>query len=450
MILQSAAAAMPLLGAAVAWEPNLAWIVAVALGGLAVIRWPWIGLAGLWIGLALLSRTFAHAGLHLGSIPLYVSDAALALSGVAMLAGRLVQGRIPLPWPPLAIALLAYLALGALALARGTGYGLEALRDSMLVFYSVAAWLVVALVRDFAQFQKILRWAWGVCMMALALFLVMKAGWLPMPEKGGPNMMMVGMGFVGLVAYQVMDQAARTRTLYLLDILLLLVLLLQSRAAWVATAVSIGFIGFAAWCMGRLPLVRQLAWRWGWVLTGLAVVGALVVPIPRDVVDTAARKLAGIVRYEANQDTPSANALWRVLVWRDMRDEIIREPWLGVGFGKPFFSKRAEAMGGYVYPGMDPHNSHLAVAYRMGLPGLTAHAALILGTLLRGLVVLRRVADPSWRAPAMAVLSALVFATVFATFTVVLEGPFYGLPFWLVLGAALWLGTAAPLTRRRA
>lgn len=79
--------------------------------------------------------------------------------------------------------------------------------------------------------------------------------------------------------------------------------------------------------------------------------------------------------------------------------------------------------------GIDFHNSHLAIFYRMGFIGFVAYAYLIVFSLIR-----------LWKKMGKGdSLSAVCFVFIFwflgvASFNVVLEGPFMGVIFWVLLG----------------
>lgn len=154
----------------------------------------------------------------------------------------------------------------------------------------------------------------------------------------------------------------------------------------------------------------------------------------------------------ARGDSSGANSHWRLDYWRFLIEKTMKEPALGVGFGKPAdFRWRGvlyDARRGIATDPNDitpPHNSFLNVFYRMGLLGLVPLLVLVALALRRGLV---RIRNPGTSARDRALLAgfigAFVFATFIALFNVALENPYIGLFFWTPLAALLVLPRLRP------
>ena len=141
------------------------------------------------------------------------------------------------------------------------------------------------------------------------------------------------------------------------------------------------------------------------------------------------------------------NASWRLAIWRYMVRQTLKEPFFGVGFGKPatfvWNGTRYDPRVGDTSNKFDvvaPHNSFVNLLYRTGLFGF-------LGLLAILAVAARRV----WRALHVAgarrfdravlvgCVAAFVFSAVIASFNVALEAPFLALIFWLYLALLLVL-----------
>ncbi|MBI5637147.1 MAG: O-antigen ligase family protein [Nitrospinae bacterium] len=108
----------------------------------------------------------------------------------------------------------------------------------------------------------------------------------------------------------------------------------------------------------------------------------------------------------------------------------------GIGFGAPIFGGHSRELL------LDPdgfhalHNSYLTVLRRMGVEGFAAFSAIVALALYGVYRVWRSSAGnyEAWLTP-FAMLLGFIVAAVFATAHVVLEGPFFGAVFWLLLGA---------------
>ena len=112
--------------------------------------------------------------------------------------------------------------------------------------------------------------------------------------------------------------------------------------------------------------------------------------------------------------------------------EIQRSPLLGAGFGQEI-SLRYHSTDSH---DVDPHNSFVAIAYRMGVPAaICLFLAILLISRRAGQVVRRQ--DMLQASYLLACLGSFVSLCVFAAFNVVLEGPYMGIFFWLFLGLLL-------------
>jgi len=127
------------------------------------------------------------------------------------------------------------------------------------------------------------------------------------------------------------------------------------------------------------------------------------------------------------------NILWRLFVWRDMAQEIWKKKaWGGIAFGFPFRSKTIEILrwsNGAEVGWLEPHNSFLHIFYRGGLFGL-----LFIGVIFYvvGRIVLLWIVEKN--ATGMFITAMLVYMMVNACFMVLLEIPYYAIPFWCLLG----------------
>lgn len=132
------------------------------------------------------------------------------------------------------------------------------------------------------------------------------------------------------------------------------------------------------------------------------------------------------------------NAVFRLLIWRDMWRDLKREkPILGFSFGTPFRSKSLEILdwgtGDWARDGwIEPHNSYWHIIYRGGIIGVLfivsvlfvlfmmiwrfLHAKSITGILLCGIII-------NW--------------FVAANFLVIFELPYTAIPIWTIYGMTL-------------
>ncbi len=129
------------------------------------------------------------------------------------------------------------------------------------------------------------------------------------------------------------------------------------------------------------------------------------------------------------------NILFRLFIWRDMIEDLTaHRAFFGMGFGRPLRSRSLEILDWVAYEmtftgWITPHNSFLNYVYRAGVFGVAVVVGICaaLGGLIR--VFVRR------RDPVGAILVAvLIYWLVLAQFLVILELPYFAVPFWSLFG----------------
>jgi len=232
-------------------------------------------------------------------------------------------------------------------------------------------------------------------------------------------------------------------------ILLLLVIFLQlsviftgaCRGAWIALSVSILFFLYLSSRMGKL----KVAMRKFFVL---AVIGGIILviftasikPILFNKIKTEA---VSIIFFHQMESAPANNVRWRLFLWGDMLRELSKKPLLGWGFGKPFHSPTLEALGWYHGEDVgwiDPHNSHLNIAYKVGIIGYLVFLLIILKFFKRTMRFLSHLRkDDKIKLYIAALLTCFVNVLVLSFFEVVLEGPYMGSFLWITMGLIIAL-----------
>ena len=144
---------------------------------------------------------------------------------------------------------------------------------------------------------------------------------------------------------------------------------------------------------------------------------------------------------------------WRRQWWETIVDETVHGPyfWRGRGFGEnlavahsiPGFQSEAGD-----WPLRSPHNAHMTVLSRMGVPGLVLWTALNLAV-LRGLWRARRRAraagDEFLAGLAAWLACAWLMMIANGTTDVYLEGPTGGIWFWSIMGLGVAVSRLRPL-----
>lgn len=144
------------------------------------------------------------------------------------------------------------------------------------------------------------------------------------------------------------------------------------------------------------------------------------------------------VLFDRTPHVEYGNILFRVLIWRDMVEEVIRErAWLGVNLGKPQRSLSIEkgdfAGGEWGRDGwIAPHNAFLHMIYRAGVFGF-----LMVLSIMAYLFMMTKKFIKRKSLEGLFLVSILVYWLVIASFLVVLELPYQGIPFWTLFGMVL-------------
>lgn len=144
-------------------------------------------------------------------------------------------------------------------------------------------------------------------------------------------------------------------------------------------------------------------------------------------------------KYEAEQSAQKQfsgefnNILWRLFAWRDMYREIITaKAAFGIDFGKPFRSETLEILrwGDGEWVGwLEPHNSYVHVLYRAGIAGVIFISFLVFG-------IVRMAQNVIFTKSYMGIflVAIIIFWFTAAFFSVILELPYYAIPFWSLFG----------------
>lgn len=137
-------------------------------------------------------------------------------------------------------------------------------------------------------------------------------------------------------------------------------------------------------------------------------------------------------------DAAYDNIFFRLLIWQDM----IKELWeskniFGVGMGHPQRSRSIEILNwapsewkrdGWI----TPHNSFLHLIYRGGVVGIAIICAtfIVLYGLIRDFIRRRCIIG-------LLLSGILIYGLVAANFLLILELPYYAIPFWIIFGLTL-------------
>ena len=402
------------------------------------------------LGYALFSRTFAYTGVP----PLFIGEIMLAV-GVFMALPSGQLGKVFESW-----AARLWLALVVWTIVRtvpylGT-YGLDGPRDAMLIGYGFYAIIVAALILAKPERLRDLVERYGtfaVVMLSAAwlVYLVAKQlgesqpglPWAPhvkvFQAKGGD--LMVHM--TGIVAALVLGLVRATPARWAMAAFSSGIIMVSNRGGMVAFVLGLGL----AWLLR--PRGAGVG-RFVYAFVMLVMLGVLIGPFVQVQVQDGTRELSveQVVEnvksiFGRSQSSLDGTKQWRLLWWTKIVNYTLDGPYF-VG-GKGFGINLAESDGFEVGEGDDdslrsPHNGHLTVLARGGVPAFVLWIALhlawlgaVLGAWLRAYRADRR----RWMAVFAWVAGFWVAAMVNGSFDVFLEGPMGGVWVWTVIGAGI-------------
>jgi hypothetical protein len=206
-------------------------------------------------------------------------------------------------------------------------------------------------------------------------------------------------------------------------------------------------------------------------LLGIAVLSisllAVVNPkvnIGRDRQVSMEQLIANAVSIVTSNDTADqdgqlqGNKEWRMKWWRQIIDYTFKGPhfWNGKGFGINLATDDGFQTSQTAANALrSPHNGHMTILARMGVPGLTMWIVLqgtFAVSLLRAFRRARDAGDPFWAKINSWLLLYWLSIMIDAAFDVYLEGPQGGIWFWSIWGlglGALHLQRSCDLVARR-
>jgi hypothetical protein len=449
------------LGAGVIWHPVAT--AAAATGAFAIIIGLWCGsrlpksflaiLGIVLIGYAFLGRGFAYLGVP----PLFVGEMVLAVGLLTAAVGGGVSSalRSPMSW-----MLMAFAAWGAVRTIPYWGmYELDALRDGVVWGYGAFALLVASFLPRSGWLSRVpecyRRWLpWLLVWIPVGIMIQHLAG-DAVPRIPGPD--------VKLLAIKSGDTAV-----HLGGAAAFLLLGLHQVSRWPSNALSSlkEWVWWTAWVAGFLIVatgnrggllavlmavlvaqsVRPLG-NWGKValIGGILTVMFFTLNLEIDL-PSRSRKVSPNQIFLNLQSIPGSSSqeflegskAWRLDWWTHIIDYTVFGEyfWTGKGFGINLADDDGFRID-FGLPLRSPHNGHLTILARAGIPGLVlwvllqgAFAVSLLCAYLRA----RRARREWWARIDLWILSYWTAFMVNMAFDVFLEGPQGGIWFWSVFG----------------
>ena len=439
------------ISAALVWGPALA--VAVGMMLLILLSTQIAGLHSkvnsaeiltlfLVTGTIAFGRAFSYLGIRIEETSLYVTEAVLATAWILVVLRKAAAKERLVKRSGLSGLFLVYYALGAICLLRGVSeFGTEALRHSVIVYYSLFYFLILELITDERKLERFLKFSLIASAVAVAIifcnFLV-GTGLQTSTEvkRYGANIGALSLALCILFWLSLTVFGVRSKARVLLSILLpfqlfAAVFLIQHRSLLVA------LIGGLLFILALVSKARTLKYLILAIAVLLLVIGLNQVSgvLSGNVMvrKTLTRALSTLT---PEKDPNSAH---RMVMWNQIMVRTAKQPLLGEGFGPPFSVFSGRKYYDYTEKRLHPHNSFLWILNRMGIIGFGVFCFLILRFYSSGIRAYRGMNPGKSKAYLLALLSTHFCISIFAFFNVVLEGPSMGIFFWIVMGLTMAL-----------
>lgn len=413
------------------------------------------GVVVLLAGYAVAGRGFAYTGQR----PVFIGDVVLLIGTLALFTrARAVRLH------PVHGLIVLFMLLGAFRTAPYiTSYGLDTIRDAALWGYCTFAIVLSAFVRIehirwfVEQYRRFVPWlvAWIPIAAGISILHISPA-WpnsgIPMIDFKGGDMgvhLTIAAAFVllGLYGFERRPRGLRSETVFwLMWFVAVAPVLAMSRSSML----SLGF-GVAAAIMLRRS-VRVLPF----VLTASALLLTLVafnvsVPVGGGQNLSTTNLMQNVVSivsskqdqggHGASHQNLNGSKQFRIRWWTKVVDYTVHGPyfWKGKGFGLNLADSDGFQLDDR-HTLRAPHNSHITVLARMGVPGLVSWILLQLGfaaTMLVWTVRARSVGARLWSLFDAWLLVGWLAIMIDTSFDPYLEGPQGAIWLWSIVGVGL-------------
>jgi hypothetical protein len=335
-------------------------------------------------------------------------------------------------------------------------YGFDALRDSVIIVYGCFAFIVIGLLlEDARRIDTILRY-YGIMLWSFPAIPVgfwLTKYWVDyIPHLFGPVPIVeigasaVGTHLAGTMIYILIGYRKVPVAWIAVWFVTLALVSATNRGATLAVVLP---LAFAILMLGRFRLMFTIVVAAVCIFTALLVVestfgeydeakDSIERPVSAHQILENAKSIIG----QSGQQTEGTKQ-WRLNWWDIIINDTIHGPnfWTGRGFGLNLADADGFAGTGDPRnprpPTRSPHNAHMTVLARAGVPGLVLWAIVLLswfGMLMRAILTAGRRGHKQWADLFLFISCYAAAILINATFDVTLEGPMSGIWFWCLFG----------------
>jgi O-antigen ligase len=402
-------------------------------------------------GYGLFDKGFAYIGyspFFIGEITLLLGIAALAWSSTTF---AVITGPVCL----LLLLLIAWVVARTVPFIGS--YGIDAIRDAMIVLYSLFAFIIAGLLIERPSRLNVLiqgyrRFAVVFAIITPPLFVVSTffADSLPVwPVSNVPLLALkpgdIAVHLCGVTLFALLG-FVRLPLISIVSLFVGMVIVgSQNRGGTLAMMIPIVLACVAVPKMRQLPRIAGIGGATlliGSVL-GLTVALPFVASERLMSADQFFRNI-GSIFFSSSNPALEGTVIWRLEWWHEIIGYTIHGPyfWTGKGFGINLANADGfqGVTGALNEPLRSPHNSHLTMLARAGVPGIVLWGAVCAAwalTMVRRIVDARLRGQDTWMRFFVFILGYWLAVAIDAAFDVALEGPMLGIWFWTLFGIGL-------------
>ena len=314
------------------------------------------------------------------------------------------------------------------------------IRQSAIFYYSIFFFLTILTFNTIHKIDKLTKTLYA----SIIILIVSSIFGIVFANIGSFSYFYFSIALVAFLVYISLNKDAKPILKLITIILFILIALSEVRAVWVG--ISVGFL---------FAFVNSLNNKYFKLFTvKLFTIGTLILFVSFAGLLIAKPKAVNSIYYEflsifsttKEHMTSSNNTKWRLYVWKDIINESMEKPVLGWGFGKKFVPPTIVKLnwgGSWRQPNIndpeakgfqDPHNSFLNILHSTGIIGLFLFFLIIARVISHGLKAINNTSSNTVRTYLIALILIVVCILGTSLTMVVIEGPYFGIPFWVSLG----------------
>jgi hypothetical protein len=400
------------------------------------------------LGYAVMGKGFAYFGYP----PFFVGELALLAGFVVLLRSGCLVAVFAFGPSLLLAATMGWTLLRTLPFV-GT-YGFDALRDSVIIMYGGFSFIVAALlIEDCRRINTLVRYYrvfLGIYVPAVPLLFPLGFYFgddvLKVPGTT-VSLIWLGPGEVGthLAGAAVFTLAGFRKPTPVWTACLLAALVMVSAVSRAAMLAFVVPVVLAAFALGKARMFAVII-PIGLVLLATSYVLETSFSSYEEARTSTERRVSSVQVVEnvasifgRSGDQTESTKEWREKWWNIIVDNTVRGPyfWTGRGFGVNLGFEDGFGNPHNERPLRSPHNGHITILARAGIPGAALWGLFLaawLGALLHATWLARRCGQAEWAGLLLFIACYATSCVINASFDVALEAPMQGIWFWCLIG----------------